>query len=185
MNLFSLKQLRRSAALAIDKTPVLEIEDGRTRGTTSVAHRCRGPLPSQVKSLDPAGVPRYRADPGAPRRTLAVQAPAQGRYPRGSGRPGFHRPGLAVRGLARAWSPSLPPTRIVLTLLSQEPISRNRKARTGVPLDRVQPAAMPGLRPRGAEGDVNPMRQTTVDLFARAFGGCRDRVGGRSPSPAQ
>ena len=31
-----------------DKTPVLNSEDGRTRGTTSVAHRCRGPLPSQI-----------------------------------------------------------------------------------------------------------------------------------------
>ena len=34
-----------------------------------------------------------------------------------SGRPGFHRPGLAVGGLARDWSPSLPLTRIVPVLL--------------------------------------------------------------------
>jgi hypothetical protein len=33
---------------ATDKTPVLGIEDGRTRGTTSVAHRIRGPLPSVI-----------------------------------------------------------------------------------------------------------------------------------------
>src|SRR5215204_5830481 len=63
-------------------------------------------FPARSKPLDPAGLPRYRADPGAPSRTLAVQAPAQGRFPRGSGRPGFHRPGLAVRGLVRALSPS-------------------------------------------------------------------------------
>src|ERR671916_394396 len=28
---------------------------------------------------------------------------------------------------------------------------------------------MPGLRPQGAEGDVDPMRQTTVDMLARAL----------------
>src|SRR5918993_1450666 len=55
---------------------------------------------------DLAGSPRYRADPGAPTRTLAVRAPARERYPRGSWWPGFHRPGLAMHGLARAWAPS-------------------------------------------------------------------------------
>ena len=30
--------------------PVLNSEDGRTRGTTSVAHRRRGPLPSQIET---------------------------------------------------------------------------------------------------------------------------------------
>ena len=51
-------------------------------------------FPARSKPLDSAGLPRYRADPGAPSRTLAVQAPAQGRFPRGSGRPGFIAPGL-------------------------------------------------------------------------------------------
>ena len=33
-----------------NKMPVLNSEDGRTRGTTSVAHRLRGPLPGQVQN---------------------------------------------------------------------------------------------------------------------------------------
>ena len=79
----------------INKTPVLGSEDGRTRGTTSVAHRRRGPLSQRDQCVaDPAGLPRYRADPGAPTRTLAVRAPAQGRYPRESGDPASIVPGL-------------------------------------------------------------------------------------------
>jgi hypothetical protein len=51
MNFCSLEPLPRAGSALIDKTPVLGIEDGRTRGTTSVVHRRRGPLSSEISAL--------------------------------------------------------------------------------------------------------------------------------------
>jgi hypothetical protein len=118
MNQFSLEQLRCPAALR-DRQSARPQFRGRANPRYHLSCPPLPGTPSQPdrRLLAPAGRPRYRADPGAPRRTLAVQAPAQGRYPRESERPGFHRPGLAVRGLGRAWSPSLPTAGIVPTIL--------------------------------------------------------------------
>ena len=151
--LFSLEQLRRAAALDDQQNA-----RPRIRGRANPRyHLSCPPLPGTSSQpdrrlLDPAGLPRYRADPGAPRRTLAVQAPAQGRYPRGSGRPGFHRPGLAVRGLARAWSPSLPPTRIVPTILLEDQSVETGRRERAYHCVGVQSAAMSRRRPRASRG---------------------------------
>ena len=47
-----MQTIARPSDSAINKTPVLNSEDGRTRGTTSVVHRHRGPLlPSRASNF--------------------------------------------------------------------------------------------------------------------------------------
>jgi hypothetical protein len=61
---------------------------------------------------------------------LSARVPAQGRYLPGSAASGSHHPGLAVRGLAEAWSPSLPLLRIVPIRPPLKQISETGTARS-------------------------------------------------------